>query len=87
MEKLTINPMQPERLASAPRCLALTRSGTACQSPAVKGRKRCRMHGGTNPGAPEGNSNARKHGGRSARAMAAARYLREIARLVREVDC
>ncbi|WP_367379447.1 hypothetical protein [Sphingobium sp. SA916] len=53
----------------------------------MKGRKRCRMHGGTNPGAPERNSNARKHGGRSARAMAAARYLREIARLVREVDC
>ena len=86
MEKLTINPMQPERLASAPRCLARTRSGTECQSPAVKGRKRCRMHGGTNPGAPEGNSNARKHGGRSAKAMAAARYLREIARLVREFD-
>ncbi|WP_428835038.1 HGGxSTG domain-containing protein [Sphingomonas endophytica] len=83
MEKLTINPMQPERLASAPRCLARTRSGAECQSPAVKGRKRCRMHGGTNPGAPEGNSNARKHGGRSARAMAAARYLRGIARLVR----
>lgn len=44
------------------------------------------MHGGTNPGAPEGNSHARKHGGRSARAMAAARYLREIARLVRECE-
>lgn len=41
------------------------------------------MHGGTNPGAPAGNSNARKHGGRSARAMAAARYLREIARMVK----
>lgn len=34
--------------------------------------------------AHKGNSNARKHGGRSARAMAAARYLKEIARLVRE---
>ncbi|WP_374142021.1 HGGxSTG domain-containing protein [Sphingomonas sp.] len=52
------NPMQPERLASAPRCLARTRSRTACQSPAVKGRKRCRMHGGTNPGAPKGNRNS-----------------------------
>jgi len=82
MEKLTINPMQPERLASAPRCLARTRSGTECQSPAVKGRKRCRMHEGTNPGAPEGNSHARKLDGRSAKAMAAARYLRGIARLV-----
>lgn len=42
------------------------------------------MHGGTNPGPPEGNRNARKHGARSAEAMAAARYLREIARLVQE---
>ncbi|WP_366415584.1 hypothetical protein [Novosphingobium sp. 32-60-15] len=48
----------------------------------MKGRKRCRMHGGTNPGAPRGNRNARKHGARSAEAMAAARYVREIARLV-----
>ena len=89
MQKPADNPMQPEpeRLASAPRCLARTRSGTECQSPAVKGRKRCRMHGGTNPGAPKGNRNARKHGGRSAKAEAAARYLREIARLLREVDC
>ena len=45
------------------------------------------MHGGTNPGAPKGNRNARKHGGRSAEVMSAARYLREIARLVRKVDC
>ncbi|WP_405053150.1 HGGxSTG domain-containing protein [Sphingomonas sp. BE138] len=59
-----INPMQPEPavLANAPRCLARTRSGKECQSPAVRGKRRCRMHGGTNPGAPRGNSNALKHG-------------------------
>ena len=28
------------------------------QSPAVKGKRRCRMHGGTNAGAPKGNRNA-----------------------------
>jgi hypothetical protein len=32
--------------------LAMTRKGTACQSPAVKGKKRCGMHGGANLGAP-----------------------------------
>lgn len=53
-----------------------------CQSPAVKERKRCRMHGETNPGAPKGNRNARKHGGRSAEAMQMARYLREIMRII-----
>ena len=36
-----------------------------CQSPAVRGKKRCRMHGGTNPGAPRGNRNAWKHGASS----------------------
>jgi len=42
------------------------------------------MHGGKGSGAPEGNRNAWKHGGRSADTMAAARYMREIARLVQE---
>ncbi len=30
----------------APRCHAKTRAGTACQGPRVRGRARCRMHGG-----------------------------------------
>ena len=68
MENSTDNPKQPENLANAPRCGAKTRSGSACRSPAVRGRQRCRMHGGTNKGAPRGNSNARKHGNRSVEA-------------------
>lgn len=45
------------------RCGAKTRCGGACRSPAVFGRKRCRMHGGTEgSGAPMANQNARKHG-------------------------
>jgi hypothetical protein len=45
------------------RCGAKTRSGSACRSPAVHGRKRCRMHGGApGAGAPKANRNARKHG-------------------------
>ena len=45
------------------RCGAKTRSGGACRSPAVHGRKRCRMHGGApGSGAPKSNRNARKHG-------------------------
>ncbi|OYZ14327.1 MAG: hypothetical protein B7Y35_11200 [Sphingomonadales bacterium 28-64-96] len=74
--------MQPERLANAPRCLARTRAGTACQSPAMKGRQRCRMHGGPNPGAPAGNHNACKHGARAAEAAAAAALMRELAELL-----
>jgi hypothetical protein len=45
------------------RCGAKTRSGGACGSPAVHGRRRCRMHGGARgSGAPRTNRNACKHG-------------------------
>jgi hypothetical protein len=50
-------------MLASPRCGAKTRSGGACCSPAVHGRKRCRMHGGApGSGAPKANRNARKHG-------------------------
>ena len=41
------------------RCSAKSRAGTPCRSPAVAGKKRCRMHGGApGSGAPKGNQNA-----------------------------
>jgi len=47
----------------SPRCGAKIRSGGACRAPAVRGKQRCRMHGGApGSGAPKGNRNARKHG-------------------------
>ena len=50
-------------MLASPRCGARIRSGGSCRSPAVRGKKRCRMHGGTpGSGAPKGNQNARKHG-------------------------
>jgi hypothetical protein len=40
-------------------------------SPAVSGKKRCRMHGGApGSGAPKGNSNALKHGRHTRQAIA-----------------
>ena len=39
------------------RCGARTRRGGSCQSPAMKGRRRCRMHG--SGGAPSGLRNGR----------------------------
>jgi hypothetical protein len=45
------------------RCGARTRSDKPCQSPAVHGKRRCRMHGGAaGSGPPRGNQNARRHG-------------------------
>ena len=35
---------------SAPRCGARTRRDTACQCPAMRGRSRCRLHGGKSTG-------------------------------------
>jgi hypothetical protein len=50
-------------MLASPRCGAKIRSGGLCGSPAVRGKKRCRMHGGApGSGAPRGNRNARKHG-------------------------
>ena len=40
------------------RCGAKTRSGTPCKNPAVRGKARCRFHGGRSTGAktPEGRA-------------------------------
>jgi hypothetical protein len=50
-------------MLASPRCGAKTRGGGSCRSPAVRGKSRCRMHGGApGSGAPGGNHNARRHG-------------------------
>ncbi|WP_443478159.1 HGGxSTG domain-containing protein [Novosphingobium aerophilum] len=75
--------MQPANLASAPRCGARTRSGAECRSPAVRGKQRCRMHGGNSCGAPKGNRNAWKHGDRSAQTEAEMKLVRVADRTLR----
>jgi hypothetical protein len=65
----------------SPRCGAKTRSGGFCRSPAVSGKKRCRMHGGApGSGAPLGNQNARKHGMHTREAKAELRRIRALLR-------
>ena len=50
-------------MALSTRCGAKTRAGGPCRSPAVSGKRRCRMHGGAaGSGAQQGNQNALKHG-------------------------
>ncbi|HGC5726840.1 TPA: HGGxSTG domain-containing protein [Legionella pneumophila] len=54
---------------SAPRCGARTKGnfGRPCRCPVVKGKSRCRVHGGAKgSGAPKGNRNALKNGGNTA---------------------
>lgn len=71
-------------------CNAKTRSGHPCKTHPVKGRKRCRMHGGTNNGAPKGNRNALKHGYYSQeRILARSRVhkmIRDYRKLCKEID-
>jgi hypothetical protein len=50
---------------NATRCGARTKrnNGNPCRSPAVRGKKRCRIHGGSKgSGGRQGNTNALKHG-------------------------
>ena len=81
--ELTTNPMQPEILASAPRCGAKTRAGLPCMSPTVRGKRRCRMHGGTSKGAPKGNRHGWIHGNRSAEAEAQLKVIRQADRILK----
>jgi hypothetical protein len=88
MTKTEDNPMHPEtwepsRLRRAPRCLARTRRGTPCQSPAVAGKTRCRMHGGAaGNGAPKGTRNGKyRHG---VFTTAAIHERRRLASLIRD---
>jgi hypothetical protein len=68
--------MEPkiERVGSSQRmwelCGAKTRAGTLCRSRPVRGRDRCRMHGGasTGPRTPEGRRRGRRRVGEATRA-------------------
>jgi hypothetical protein len=80
------HPRNVEPMLSSPRCGARTRSGKPCRSPAVGGKKRCRMHGGApGSGAPRGNQNALKHGQYRREAVAERRQLSELVRQSREL--
>ncbi len=70
----------------SPRCGSRTRKGAACLAPAVKGKRRCRMHGGAEgSGAPKGNKNALKHGLYTREAIEERRQLRQLIKASREM--
>jgi uncharacterized protein YjcR len=61
------------------RCGAKIRAGGPCRSPAMRGKRRCRMHGGTaGSGAPKGNQNARQHGLFTGDAIAERKQIRAL---------
>jgi hypothetical protein len=85
------NPMQSQYpMHLSPRCGAKTRNGSPCQSPAMP-NGRCRMHGGSSPGAPKGKANGSYcHGRFTCEAIAQRRQLsswvKAMAQFAREVD-
>ena len=86
MRNRPINPTQCSNVADTrtrARCGAKTRAGTPCRTPAMP-NGRCRMHGGTNPGAPKGNQNALKHGERTGARIAERRRWADTLRQMRK---
>jgi hypothetical protein len=69
-------------LRGARRCGARNRAGTSCQCPAIKGRGRCRLHGGLSPGAPRGKQNGNfRHGFWTCEAVHDRRWAKEMIEL------
>jgi hypothetical protein len=87
---MTDNPMRltdTGPVSCPDRCGARTRSGAACRSAPVSGRRRCRMHGGAaGSGAPRGARNGNYKHGRYTKEVAATRqWLREAIDTLREL--
>ena len=84
-ENFAINPLTPmdhsRARFQAPRCGARTPTGTPCQRRAIRGRKRCRLHGGLSPGAPRGQKNGNfKTGNWTIEAIEERNWLRSLVR-------
>ena len=68
-----------QNLRQALRCGARTPGGMPCQRPAIRGRKRCRLHGGLSPGAPRGPKNGNfQNGDWTAEAIEERKWLRSL---------
>jgi glucans biosynthesis protein len=74
-------------LRGARCCLARNRAGAPCQAPALRGRRRCRLHGGWSTGAPRGPGNGNYGTGDwTAEAMGERRWLRSLVRSFGKVE-
>jgi hypothetical protein len=70
-----------DNLRRALRCGAKTRAGAPCECPAMRGRRRCRLHGGLSLGPPPGGRNGNfTNGSWTAAAIEERRWLRSLVR-------
>ena len=78
---------QLANIRAARRCSAKTRAGGACQCPAIRGRNRCRLHGGRSSGAPTGAANGNFTVGEfTAEAIQERQWLRSVVRTYGKVE-
>ena len=84
---MNLDSMEPCQLRLARRCGAWTRSGRPCRSPAVRGKARCRMHGGAKgSGAPRGERNGNyRHGLFTREAIEERRWITALVRESQEL--
>jgi len=74
-------------LRAAPRCGAKTKAGGPCRCPAIRDRKRCRLHGGRSPGAPKGCDNGNYRDGTfTAEAVQERQWLRSMVRTYTKLE-
>ena len=72
-------------IRAAQRCGASTRRGTPCMCPAIRGRARCRLHGGLSTGAPKGCKNGNYVDGTfTIEAIEERRWLKSVVAAARE---
>jgi hypothetical protein len=87
-KKFKINPMHSKyKFMLSPRCGANARTNNhqPCRAPAVRDKKRCRMHGGAKgSGAPQGNQNALKSGEYTQKAKANKYHIRMLIKQCKE---
>ena len=64
---------------AAPRCGAKNRQGRPCRCPALRGKRRCRLHGGLSTGPPTGPRHpGYRHGHCTKAAIEERRLLRQL---------
>lgn len=85
MKTTSCNERKNYAFDNAPRCGASTKrnNGKPCRSPAVRGKKRCRIHGGSKgSGAQRGNANAITHGETTAKIK---EFRKEVRAIIKKV--
>jgi len=88
-EKPTLAPMDattPDSLTlltNAPLCGAKTRAGTSCRCPALRGKTRCKLHGGKSVAVMGERNGNWKHGNDTREAVALRRQAGRVLKAVR----